>query len=316
MATFGWVTDITNGVMLNHALSKKLRFASIAKTKFVGFTRVEPGFGRKRGQSITIQRIRNIAVPTSAVIAEGQRIPVDQFLISTTSITPQQIARSVEYTDLVEQLNNYDVKNPIQFKLRQQMALVLDNLASDAFKEAKIKFIPTSLAGGTFDTDGTPSTQATANISIDHCGVIRDYLSDTIHTDAFEDDKYVGLGSTKLLRGIKNDPAFQVWRRYLQPGDVLYNSEVGAVESIRWIEVNNTAALSNAKGAASILGEGVVFGPDAVAMAEVVSPHLRVAIPGNYGLDKGVAWYGNLGFGPVWDTANDGEANIIHITSS
>lgn len=314
--TFSWNLDITNGVMLNHALSAKLRFASIAKTKFVGFTRPEPGYGKKKGESITIQRIRNIEKPTSAVITEGQRIPVDQFRISTTAIEPNQLGRSVEYYDLAEQLNNFDIKQPIQKKLLQQMSLVLDDLAADAFKEAKIKFIPTSLSGGTFDTDGTASTSALANISIDHCGIIRDYLTDTIHCDPFGDDMYVGLGSTKLLRGIKNDPAFIEWRKYLQPGDVLYRSEVGSVEGIRWVEINNTSALSNAKGTGSVLGEGLVFGDDAVALGEVVSPHLRVAIPGNFGLVKAVAWYGNLGFGPVWDTANDGEANIIHITSS
>ena len=313
---FTWTADITNGVMLNNNLSKKLRMASIARTIFLGYVRPEPGYGKKKGQSVTIQRIRNMSEPTSAQLTSGTRIPIDTFALSTTSITPVELGRGVEYESLANELNNFDLESPIQKKLTQQMQLVLDTKAAAAFKTAQIKFIPTSITGGTWDTDGTASTSATANIGVDHCGTIRDYLTDTLHAEPFGDGKYVGIGSTKLLRGIKNDPAFQDWSKYLKPGDVFYNSEVGAVEGIRWVECNHTNALSNAKGTGSVLGEGLVFGDDAVVMAEVITPHLRAAIPGDFGRTKAVAWYGLLEFGIVWDTANDGEANVIHITSS
>ena len=42
---------------------------------------------------------------------------------------------------------------------------------------------------------------------------------------------------------------------------------------------------------------------------------LLAAIPAEFGLHKAVAWYGILGMGIVWDTANDGEARIIRLTS-
>ena len=77
----------------------------------------------------------------------------------------------------------------------------------------------------------------------------------------------------------------------MRPGDVLFNSEVGMVEQIRWIEINNTSALSNSKGVAGVLGEGLVFGDDGVALAEVETPELRAAIPGNFGRYQAVAWY-------------------------
>jgi N4-gp56 family major capsid protein len=313
---FKWVPDIPDGVLRNHALSTKLRFASVAKAKIAAFANAEPNFGRKKGENVTITRVRNIAVPTSAVLNESERIPVDSFAISTTSITPVELGRALEYTDLATQLTHFDVVQPMQRKLRDQLSLVLDNLAATAFKSGKVKFIPTSVSAGTWDTDGTPSTQALANLTVAHCGIIRDYLTDTLHCDAFEDDMYICIASTKALRGLKNDPDFVDWSKYLKAGDVIYKSEVGKVEGIRFIEINNTSALSNAKGSGSILGEAVVFGPDAVALAEVVSPELRAAIPGDFGRLKAVAWYGNLQYGIVWDTANDGEANVIHITSS
>jgi N4-gp56 family major capsid protein len=316
MPTFTWSIDITNGVMLNHALSSKLRFASVANSVFAPFVRPEPNYGAKKGQSVTIQRIRNISEPTSAVLVSGTRIPVDAFSVSTTSVTPVELGRAIEYEDLANQLNSFDLDQPIQQKLRQQMTLVMDTKAADAFKTAKLCFIPTSVSAGTWDTDGTPSTTALANLTIAHCGTIRDYLMDTVHAPTFDDGKYVSIASTKALRGIKNDPEFVDWRKYLQPGDVLYKSEVGSVEAIRFIECTHTNALSNAKGSGSVLGEAVVFGTDAVILAEVIAPHLRAALPGDFGRIKAIAWYGLLNFGIVWDTANDGEANIVRITSA
>jgi hypothetical protein len=142
-------------------------------------------------------------------------------------------------------------------------------------------------------------------------------MKDTLLVPAYEKGNYIGLGSVKLLRGIKNDPDFQAWRQWLRPGDVLFNSEVGMIEQIRWIEINNTSALSNAKGAASVLGEGLVFGDDGVALAEVETPELRAAIPGNFGRYQAVAWYGVLAYGIIWNaTATAGEARVVYITGA
>jgi hypothetical protein len=47
----------------------------------------------------------------------------------------------------------------------------------------------------------------------------------------------------------------------------------------------------------------------------VIDPELRAAIPGDFGRQKAVAWYGILDFGVIWDTANPGEAKIVHVTS-
>jgi len=311
--TFTWTLDITNGVMLNHTLSKKLRYASIAKTVFPQFVRPEPGFGRRKGASITIQRIRNIAEPTSAQLQSGIRIPIDTFAISTTSITPVELGRGIEYESLADELNNFDLKNPIQRKLRQQMSLVLDTKAAAGFKAASLKYVPTSLTAGSLET--TLSSTGTNEIQVAHCAAIRDALYGTYFAEPFDDGKYVGIGVFQALRGIKDDPTFMEWRKYLSPGDVLYRSEVGSIEQIRWLETNHTNALSITKGSNNI-GEGVVFGPDAVAMAEVITPHLRAAIPGDFGRIKAVAWYGVVEFGIVWDTSNAGEANVVHITSA
>lgn len=278
---------------------------------------VEPGYGKKRGENVTITRIKNISEPTTAKFGERDRVPVDTFSMNTTSITVSYWGRGVEYTEKAELLSNFDLADKMQRKLKEQMQLTLDTGAATAFKTAKVKYIPTSLTGGTFDTDGTASTQATENLTVSHVKVIRDQLMDTYHTPGWRgSDRYVCLASVKALRGIKNDPEFQAWLRYNDAEQSFRRGVVGTIENIDFIEVNHTNALANNKGASSVLGEALFFGDDAVAMAIVYDPELRAAIPGNFGLQNAVAWIGMLEFGIVWDTANDGEARIIHVTSS
>ena len=96
---------------------------------------------------------------------------------------------------------------------------------------------------------------------------------------------------------------------------MLFRSEVGRIEGVRFIESNHARALGKV-GASSALGEGVIFGADAVAMAEAMSPELRAAIPTDFGRLKAVAWYGILEFGIIWDTGNKGEAKVVHVGST
>ncbi len=312
---FSWTFDAPSGVYKNHELSSKLRMAAIAETKFMQFVRPEPGYGKKKGESITITRVSNITVPSNGRLAENNRIPEDELALSTTSITVSEWGRSVPYTSLSEDLGMFNVENMIQKKLRDQMALVMDSAAADAFKDAVVKAIPNGVSSIVFDTDGTPSTTATVNLNMYHVEQIRDYMYSTLNIPPYEGDDYIGLVSTKAKRGLISDPAWETWHKYTDPQSK-FKSEIGRMENIRFVEINNTAALSGALGTGGVLGEAVFFGDDAVAMAVAEDPELRAAIPKDFGRAKSVAWYGILEFGIVWNSANPGESKIIHLTSA
>lgn len=317
MAQFLWGVDVASGVMRNHALSNKLRFAAVADAVIAPFCKAEPNFGKGKGDTINITRIKAVTVPTSITVSEDNDIPVDTFSQTSTGITVTEIGRAVEYSSLAQDLQHYDLENAVQKQLKKQLQVGLDNMAAEAFDDAYVCAIPTSATGITWDTDGTPSTAATNNLSVAHCGVIRDYMRDTLMVPYYEGENYIGIAATKALRGIKSDSDFMEWRKYLQPGDVLYKSEVGMVEQIKFVECNNTTALSGTAGTGSVLGECFIFGEDAVALAEVLTPELRAAIPGNFGRKKAVAWYGILQFGLIWAaTATAGEARVVRVTSS
>lgn len=317
MAQFTWAFHAPSGTYKNHKLSPKLFEAAVELSVFMDHVQPAEGYGRSSGETVTLTRVRNVTEPTSADLDESMRIPEDDFQLSVRSITVKELGRAIPFTSLSGDLSKYDLDNPIQRKLRDQMRLVLDTKAANAFKEAKVKYAPTGTAGSPTNNiavNGTFGAQAARNMQMFDVEQIRDYLFDDLNAEPAAGDDYVGIFRTLGLRGIKNDATWQDWHRYTDP-QVKFNSEVGRIESVRFIETNHAKALGKV-GASSVLGEGVIFGADAVAMAEAMAPELRAAIPTDFGRLKAVAWYGILELGIIWDTGNKGEAKVVHVGST
>ena len=316
MANHSWVADAPSGVYKNHDLSSSIRKAAIAQAKFMNFVKPEAGYGKKKGESVTITRVSNVAVPTSDVLNENVRIPEDAISLSTQAVTVSERGRSIPYTSLSVDLGHFDLENSIQTKLRDQLSLSMDIAASTAFKAGMVKAIPTGVAATTFDVDGTPSSAAVSNLNMYHVEQIRDYMFGTLNIAPYQGDDYVAIISYKAKRGLMSDPKWQDWKKYTDPA-AKYNGEIGRIENTRFVEQNHTSALSATKGTGSVLGEGVFFGADPVCMAVVQDPELRAKESEDYGRSKGVAWYGIYGFAQIWsDSANAGEARVVHLTSS
>jgi len=316
MAQHSWVADAPSGVYKNHDLSSRIRKAAIEQAKFMTFVKPEPGYGRKEGESITITRVSNITVPSDDTLNELERIPEDTISLSTQAITVAERGRAIPYTSLAVDLGHFDLENAIQMKLRDQLSLSMDISAATAFKAGQVKAIPTGVATTTFDTDGTASSAATSNLNMYHVEQIRDYMYGTLNITPYMGDDYVAIISYKAKRGLMSDPKWVDWKKYTDPS-AKFNGEIGRIENIRFVEQNHTSALSASQGTGSVLGEGVFFGADPVCMAVVQDPELRAKESEDYGRSKGVAWYGIYGFDQIWkDSANSGEARVVHLTSS
>lgn len=312
--SFSWIFDAPTGTYKNHTLSAKLYEAAIAETKFVEHVSPVPSFGKKKGESVTLTRVRNIAEPTTAKLQELDRIPEDALALSTTTITVSEWGRAVPFTSFSADLSAFDIENAVQNALKNQLKLVLDTAAAAAFKQTKIKYVPTGATSNNITTNGVPGAAATANMNVWHVEEIRDYMYDTLFVPPAVGDDYIAIFRTLGLRGIKRDNNWSDWYKYTDPS-AKFNGEVGRIEGIRFIETNHSNALGKV-GTSSVLGEGVVFGADAVAMAEVLTPELRAKMPDDYGRALGVAWYGIFEFGLIWDTGNAGEARVLHVTSA
>lgn len=316
MASHSWVADGPSGVYKNHDLSSKLRMASIKEAKFMQFVKPEEGYGKKKGESVTITRVSNITVPSSDVLNELDSIPEDTLSLSTQAIPVSERGRAIPYTSLSLDLSAFDLENAIQKKLKDQLKLRMDITAATAFKDGMIIAVPTGISETTFETDGAASNTAASNLNMYHVESIRDYMFSTLNIAPYMDDDYVCIMITQAKRGLMRDPAWVDWKKYTDPS-AKFNGEVGRIENIRFVETNHTSALADGLGTGDILGEAVFFGEDPVVMGVVEDPHLRAKESEDYGRSKGVAWYGIYGFGQVWsDSANAGEARSVYLTSA
>lgn len=318
MATQSWVNDGPSGVYKNHDLSSRIRMAAIQEAKFMQFVKPEDGYGKKKGESVTITRVSNVTEPTDDTLDELARIPEDTLSISTQAITVSERGRAIPYTKLSIDLAHFDLGSAIQKKLKDQLKLSLDTRASVAFKAGKILAVPTGIAETTFETDGSVSNTAASNLNMYHVESIRDYMYSTLNIPPYMGDDYVGILITQAKRGLLRDPAWVDWKKYTDPA-AKFNGEIGRIENIRFVETNHSNSLANNKGTGSVLGECVFFGEDPVVMAVAEDPHLIAEenVGNDFGRQKSVAWYGIYGFGQIWsDSANAGEARVCYVTSA
>lgn len=318
MAQQSWTFDAPSGVYKNHDLSSQIRLASIKEAKFMQFVKPEEGYGKKKGESVTITRVSNVSVPTDDSIPELSRVPEDTLSLSTQAITVVERGRAIPYAKLSVDLASFDLANSIQKKLKDQLKLSMDVAAAKAFKAGKIIATPTDVSTTTFATNGSAAGAAGANLNMAHVENIRDYMFSTLNIAPYEGDDYMCVMITMAKRGLVRDPAWVDWKKYTDP-EAKYNGEVGRIENIRFIETNNTSSLADSKGSSSNMGEAVFFGEDPVAMAVAEDPHLIAEdnVGNDFGRSKAVAWYGIYGFGQIWsDSANAGEARCIYMTST
>jgi N4-gp56 family major capsid protein len=235
----------------------------------------------------------------------------DVFSFSTQSVVVAENGRAVPFTSLSKDLLYFDLESKVQKMLMRQMKINFDRAAASAFKSGQIIATCNGISSISITTNGTAGT-ATNNPNLYHIEQVRDNMFSTYFMEPFDGENYVCLISTKAKRSLMQDPAWVDWKKYTDP-EAKYNSEIGRLENIRFVEINDTTSLSGSKGVNSV-GEAVFFGMDAATMA--VDPELRAKIPTDYGRSLGVAWYGIYGFAEIWsDSANAGEARAIYMTS-
>lgn len=305
-----WTYDAPSNTYKNFTLSTKIRRQAIADTQFLPFMTPEPGYGRKKGESVTITRI--LALPLATKVGETDRLPQGRPAIETKQVRVAEWGFKIPMTDFEKNLTFYDPLNQFQASLREQIELTMDVMSATAMKLTPIKYVPLA-AGASISTNGTPAGTSDKNLAISDLRDIHDYLHDNLKTPYYKNGNYVGILSTKAARGIKNDPEYKDW---IAPtsSTPLINGQLKDVEGFTLIETNNTAALARLAGASVTTGEAVFFGADAAGLLEVSAPEIRMGMPEDLGRFSEVGWVGVLDAFLVWETAT--LARVVHVTSA
>lgn len=294
-----WTYDHPSGTYKNHSLSDKIRKQAIADAVFMKFATMEPGFGKKKGESQTITRI--LSLPLATRIGEMDRLPAGRPAIQTKQVGISEWGFKIPTTDFEKNLNHFDIMNPFQASLRDQIELTMDKMVADALKMTPINYVPQT-TGSTLTTDGAPGGVSDRNLAISDLREIHDYLHGTLKCPKYKNGKYVGILSTQAARGIKNDPEYKDW---LAPttSDPLLSGMLKDVEGFTLIETNHFDALDNLAGASTTTGEAIFFGADAVGLLQVEAPEIRMGLPEDLGRFRDVGWVGTLESFLVWEPA-------------
>jgi len=304
-----WKYDAPSGVYRNHALSSDIRRESIADVQLMRFMRPEPGFGKGKGESVTITRV--LALPEANRISELDRIPSGRPAIETKQVSVSQWGYKVPMTEFEKNLTFFDITNPIQAALRDQMSLTMDTMCAAALKKTPVKYTPT-VSGGTFSTSGAAAGVSDRNLGVQDLRRIHDYLADDLKCPPFRNGKYVGVLSVKAARGLKNDPDYKDW---IAPTSSvpLMTGQLKDIEGFALFETNHHEALSQFAGTSLTTGEALFFGADAGGLLQIQAPEIRAGVPEELGTFREVGWVGTIEAFLVWERPS--LARAIHLAS-
>jgi N4-gp56 family major capsid protein len=301
MGSWGW--DAPTGTYKNHALSSKIREAAVADSQFMRFLTPEKGYGKGRGASVTITRMKNL--PLAGKVGETDRLPSGTPEVDTISKAVSEWGFKIEGTQFEADLTHFNLQDRRQQKLRDQLRLTMDKMAADALKLTVLRCTGTAAGynGATFADETTAATVTTAtaavNLDIGHLRAIHDELAGNQKAPPFRNGKYIGILSTKSARGLKSDPEYKDW---LAPtgSEPIITGRLKDVENFMLIETNHFDALDNTIGTGSVTGQAVFFGADAGFLAVVRNPELRVGLTEDLGRFREFGWVGTLEAGNTW----------------
>lgn len=304
-----WVFDAPSGVYRNHALSSEIRREAMYDVQTMRYLRPEPGYGKKKGDTITITRIMQL--PVAGRVSELDVLPSSRPAINTKSVTVSEWGMKCTTTEFEKDLTFFDISNQFQQMLRDQMSLTMDLMSTTALKTTPYKYTP-EVGGGVFSTNGTAAGVATANLAIADLRPIRDQLRKN-KSPYFRNGLYVGILSTRAARGIKNDPEYKDWISE-QTAEPMIMGRMKDVEGFMLIETNNVYSFLDLVGSSTVCGEAIFFGADPAFLAVINQPELRAGIPSDLGRFQEVGWVGTIEASITWDIAS--LARIIHVTST
>lgn len=306
-----WTYDAPTGTYRNHALSTDIRREALANVQAFRFLRAEPGFGKQKGDSVTITRIMKL--PLATRVNEVDRLPSGRPAIDTKTVQVSQWGFKIPTTEYEKHLTHFNIMDPFQSALRDQISMTMDVMAADAFKLTPIKYTPTA-SGGTFVTNGTVATLSDRNLGVQDLRRIHDQLHGQLKAPKFSrSGQYVGILSTRAARGLKNDPEYKDW---LAPttASPLLTGRLKDIEGFALFETNHFDAFADLVGSSTTTGEAIFFGPDAAGLVRIMDPEIRMGFPEELGLFRDVGWVGTLEAFLVWEQAT--LARVVHVTST
>jgi hypothetical protein len=298
-----WETNTAGGYMYSDQLSSVIRSALQPMSRFQQHCDADDFTDKGYGKGDTFHwNIYSDVSTQGGRLDETQKMPETSFTITQGSGTIYEFGNSVPYSGKLDDLSLHPVKNIIHKALKNDANKAFEAEARAQFAATKLTVTPASGNSATAITlELTGTATATNNLAMNktHVKLIADQMKER-NIPVYGDGNYRAIGRPTTFRQVKDD--LESVHSYVPEGfRMVLNGEVGrSYEGIRFFEQTTIAsqAWTNAKS-----DEAFFFGEDTVMEAIVCPPEIRGKIPGDYGRDKGVAWYALEGFALVHTVA-------------
>jgi len=303
MAGQVWGTNSAGGFMYSDQLSTVLRSALQPMSRFQQHCDADDftDKGYNKGDAFRWNIYSDLGTQ-GGVLSETTAMPETSFSITQGSGTVSEFGNSVPFSGVLDDLSEQPVKQMIHKALKNDANKAFEAQARAQFALTKTTVTPasgTSTTAITLETTGTVTATNNVAMNSTHVKLISDQMKER-NIPAYSDGNYRCIARPSTLRGVKND--LEALHSYTTEGfSMILNGEVGrSYEGIRFFEQTTIAsrAWTNAKS-----DEAFFFGEDTVIEAIVCPPEIRGKLPGDYGRDKGVAWYALEGFALVHTVA-------------
>ena len=292
-----WSVAADGGYMYSDQLSDRLRTVLLNTVKFRQFCDADDHseFGLEAGEKFHWDIYSKVATAGGA-ISENQAIPETKFTITQGTGTVTEYGNSVPYTKKLDDLSLHPVSKVIDQVLKIDATEALDAAASTQFDAAStaLNVVATGGTSATAISVTEAATTVTNNVALRkaHVAKISVEMRERNIPAYFDNGDYGCIGRPATFETFESD--LEAIHQYVNPGlDMIMNGEKGRYRGIRFFEQTNRASESWTNG---LSDAAYFFGGDTVHEAVVCLEEIRGKIPGDFGRDKGIAWYYLGGF--------------------
>jgi N4-gp56 family major capsid protein len=283
-------------------LSKELRYGVQAKAKFRQFADIRDAFGKvqRSGQTFTWDTVPMMARANRA-LTETNTIPQGNHTVYQGTLTMSERGFSVPYSEFLESLSQFAVKQPIMKVLKYDALCDIEATVYTEFNKTPMRFAADSSAASPSLTTNSSAT-VTNSVPLSKVNVrsIVDQMKDR-DVPFYDGASYMAIARHGGLRGLKND--MESIHQYTESGlEMIHNGEIGRYEDTRFVEqtvipkggATDSAtfnAFTNTADAWNVSGAGdwvFFFGEDTVCEAVHTPEEIRGKAPDDYGRSKGV----------------------------
>jgi N4-gp56 family major capsid protein len=298
------VTSSMGGYGSVPKLSKAFRLAAAPMYIFRQFCTVKEAIGLRNGDKKFFDKFSRI-VTGGGIVAETVTVGNDSYTIVQDSVTVNDYANAIPWTEDLEKSSEFDVNNNLHVIIRDDIQNTYDKAVSSIAVSSKLIGIATATARGgiVWTSSGTNTNTSAINLSDRNVMDVIDYMKKKLMPRYQGGKDYIGIVSITAQASLHD--CLTPFMQYTTP-EFLYNAENGRFYNCRFVECDS-GLLSEAKS------ECVFMGGDAMWEAIVFPEEIRFDPISDLGRNKRMGWVGRQGFKKVWDWSTDSEEHMVRV---